>query len=211
MPIQRRVVGVAGGSAAGKSAVVSELARRLRPDSLAIVPHDAYYHDLAGLEPDRRFAVNVDHPDSLDTARLVRDVRALRSGRPVEVPVYDFASRTRLSHVVRVEPRPIIVVEGILVLADTGLRALMDLKVFVATSEEERLARRLERDVEARGSTYEAVRAEHTRSVQPMHVRFVEPSRIHADVTITGGARNSRAVGELAERLERWLYADPAD
>ena len=199
------VVGVAGGSASGKSAVVEAVVEELGSETVAVVPHDAYYRDLSHLEMEERRRVNVDHPDSLETALLLGHLRALRTGTPVELPVYDFATHTRADRGRVLEPAPVLLVEGILVLAEARLRRLMDLKVFVHVSADERLARRLDRDVRLRGRTPDSVRADHESRVQPMHERFVEPSREWADVVIEGGGFNTGAILALARTIRGML------
>lgn len=199
------VLGVAGGSASGKSAVVQEVVRLLGSDTTAVIPHDAYYRDLSHLTMEERRQVNVDHPHSLETDLLVEHLDLLLEGRAIERPVYDFATHVRGPSPVRVRPAPVLIVEGILVLAEDDLRERMDVKVFVDVSEEVRLQRRLERDVRLRGRTPESVRRDHETRVEPMHARFVEPSRALADVTITGGGRNLEAIRELVARLEAML------
>jgi uridine kinase len=195
------VVGVAGGSGSGKTTVVREVARRIGPPGAAVLRHDAYYHDLSHLPPERRAEVNVDHPDSLQTELLVDHIAALVDGRPVDVPIYDFASQTRSPERVVVRPAPVVIVEGILVLADARLRRLLDLGVFVQVDEHDRLARRLARDVSERGRSRESVRKRHEEVVQPMHARFVEPSRRWADFTIPDGGHNSAAIDLLVQRI----------
>lgn len=199
------VLGVAGGSASGKSAVVQEVVRLLGSDTTAVIPHDAYYRDLSHLTMEERRQVNVDHPHSLETDLLVEHLELLLEGRAIERPVYDFATHVRRPSPVRVRPAPVLIVEGILVLAEDALRERMDVKVFVDVPEEVRLQRRLERDVRLRGRTPESVRRDHETRVEPMHARFVEPSRALADMTITGGGRNLEAIRELVARLEAML------
>lgn len=196
------VVGIAGGSASGKSGVVRELVRLLAPLKAAVVAHDAYYHDISQLPLEQRLSHNFDHPDALETARMVQDLRRLIAGLHIESPVYDFASNARAAETCSIEAAPVIIVEGILVLASPDLRALMDLRVFVDVGEEERLARRLRRDVDERGRSPAAVRAQHTGSVQPMHDHFVQPSRRFADVVIEEGAQNLPAIKSLCQRIE---------
>jgi len=195
------VVGIAGGSASGKTAVVRELVGLVGRDATAVVPHDAYYRDLSHLPLEERRQVNVDHPGSLETELLLEHLDVLVSGRPVEIPVYDYSAHVRRAERVRVDPAPLVVVEGILVLAEARLRGRMDLRVFVDVEEEERLARRVSRDVLVRGRTPEAVREDHERRVEPMHRQFVAPSRAFADVVIVGGGRNRPAIEALAHRV----------
>ena len=195
------VVGVAGGSASGKTAVVRELVRLVGEERTAVVAHDAYYRDLSHLPLAERRRVNVDHPDSLETDLLLTHLNALLAGQPVEVPIYDYTLHVRREERVRVEPNRVVVVEGILVLAEERLRSLMDLKVYVHVEEEERLSRRLRRDVEKRGRTPESVREDHVRRVQPMHDEFVAPSRLHADVVVEEGGYNHIAIAALVRRI----------
>lgn len=199
------VVGIAGGSASGKSAVAREVVRALREDRTVIVPHDAYYRDLSHMPLAERRRINVDHPDSLETDLLVEHLDALVGGRVIEMPIYDYATHVRLEERRPVAPAPVIVVEGILVLAEEPLRRRMDLKVYVDVSEEERLARRLKRDVETRGRTPESVHEDHERRVQPMHRAFVAPSRDVADIIVEGGGQNREAIERVVDRVESLL------
>ena len=195
------VVGIAGGSASGKSTVVREFTRIVGDGRAAILRHDAYYYDLSHMPFERRIEVNVDHPDSLETSLLVEHVTLLRTGRAVEVPVYDYVSQTRAASGVVVAPAPVIVVEGMLTLYEARLRELMDLRVFIDTSPEERLARRIARDTVERGRDQQAVERQHVDRVQPMHDIFVEPSRAHADVLLSQGGHHAVGVRALAERV----------
>jgi uridine kinase len=201
------VVGVAGGSASGKTTVVSELVRILGPGITAVLRHDAYYHDLSHMPFEERIEVNVDHPDSLETELLVDHVERLRSGEPVEVPAYDFASQTRGPVGTLVHPAPVLLLEGLFTLWDERLRALMDLTAFVETTEAERLERRIDRDRRERGRDRAAVVTWHERRVQPMHALFVEPSREHADVLVPRGGLNQEAIEALAARVRELLAA----
>lgn len=199
------VVGVAGGSASGKTAVVHRLVEVLGPGRTGVISHDAYYHDLSHLPEARRIEVNVDHPDSLETALLVEHLAELRAGRAVEVPVYDYASQTRASRGVWIEPAPVLVVEGLFALFEERLRELMDLRAWVDVTEEERLRRRIQRDVMERGRDRGEVERLHAGVVQPMHERFVEPTRAHADIVIEGGGHNLEAIRRLADRVRALL------
>ncbi|NNF13147.1 MAG: uridine kinase [Gemmatimonadetes bacterium] len=199
------VVGIAGGSASGKTAVARRVVSALGEEDTTIVPHDAYYRDLSHLPLEERRRVNVDHPDSLETDLMVEDLHQLIGGDPVALPVYDYSTHVRLDDRRIVEPAPVLIIEGILVLALEGLRRLMDLKVYVHVPEAERLARRLARDVERRGRTPESVRTDHEWRVQPMHREFVGPSRDHADVVIEEGGHNAGAIDRLVAEIRRTL------
>ncbi len=179
------VLGLAGGSGAGKTTLVDGLTSRLRGD-VSVLWFDEYYHDLVHLSPEQRAAVNFDHPDSLDEVLLIEHLDGLLAGRSVDVPVYDFATHTRTGRTRRVEPRPVVVVDGILVLAVPDLRSRLDLAVFVDAPAEVRLARRMDRDVRERGRTTVSVRTQFEATVAPMHEVFVDPSAEHADLRLDG-------------------------
>jgi uridine kinase len=180
------IVGIAGGSGSGKTTIAESLVEIL-DGHVALVQHDAYYRHTPELSFEARSQVNYDHPASLETELLVEHLVSLRSGDSVEKPAYDFASHLRSEEVSVIDPAPVIVVEGILVLAEPALRAELDLKVFVDTDADIRLARRLERDIEERGRTVTSVIAQYFNSVRPMHMAFVEPSKGYADVIIEDG------------------------
>lgn len=199
------VLGVAGGSGSGKSTVVQGLVRRLGNHVAIVIAHDSYYRDLSHLPPDERAQVNFDHPDSLETDLLVADLERLLDGKAVRVPYYDFTTHTRRAAARTVEPAPVVILDGVLVLAERRLRALMDLKVFVDTEPDLRLARRLRRDVVERGRSVAAVLEQYETTVRPMHQELVEPSKGHADVLITGGGHNHEALDGVADRVQGLL------
>jgi uridine kinase len=193
------IVGIAGGSGSGKTTIAESLVERL-DGKVALVQHDAYYRHTPELSFEARSQVNYDHPASLETELLVDHLVTLRSGASVDKPSYDFARHLRSDDVVVTYPAPLIVVEGILVLAEPGLRSVLDLKVFVDTDADIRLARRLERDIEERGRTVTSVITQYFTTVRPMHLEFVEPSKGHADVVIRGGF-TPVAVEEVIEMI----------
>jgi len=199
--VNRIVVGIAGGSAAGKSTVVREVVDMLGAGRAAVLSHDAYYRDLSHLPMSRRIEVNVDHPDALETSLLVEHVDLLRSGQSVEMPAYDYVSQTRGKSGIPIESAAVIVIEGMLTLHDPRLRDRMDLRVFIDTTPGQRLARRIARDTVERGRDRRAVEAQHEDRVQPMHDLFVEPSRVHAHVILAGGGHNVVAVEALVDRI----------
>ena len=200
------VVGIAGGSASGKSTVVRELVRLLSPHETSVLSHDAYYHDLSYMPLEHRIEVNVDHPDSLETLLLVEHVGSLLAGREIEMPSYDYVSQTRSQRGVHITPAPVVIIEGLLVLGDPALRALMDLAVFVDASETARLRRRIARDVLERGRSESEVVEQHHARVQPMHDEFVEPSRRSADLVVSEGGHNQTAVETLAGQVRALLH-----
>lgn len=184
------VIGVAGGSGSGKSTVARVMIRELAPTPVAHLSHDAYYRDMAHLPFEERVVQNFDHPDSLETELLVEHLDALREGRGAETPQYDFGTHSRRPATHRVEPAPVILVEGVLILADPALRARLDLAIFVDTSADVRLARRLRRDVEERDRSPISVLDQYEATVRPMHEAFVEPSRRHAHIILPEGGHN---------------------
>ena len=196
------VLGLAGGSGAGKTTLVDGLTSRLRGD-VSVLWFDEYYHDLVHLSPEQRAAVNFDHPDSLDEVLLIEHLDGLLAGRPVDVPVYDFATHTRTGRTRRVEPRPVVVVDGILVLAVPALRSRLDLAVFVDAPAEVRLARRMYRDVRERGRTTAGVRAQFEATVAPMHEAFVDPSAEHADLRLDGTGDLDANLDVVADAVDR--------
>ena len=196
------VLGLAGGSGAGKTTLVEGLTSRLRGE-VSVLWFDEYYHDLVHLSPDQRATVNFDHPDSLDEELLIEHLDGLLAGRPVDVPVYDFATHTRTGRTRRVEPRPVVVVDGILVLAVPDLRSRLDLAVFVDAPAEVRLARRMYRDVRERGRTTASVRAQFEATVAPMHEAFVDPSAEHADLRLDGTGDLDANLDVVADAVDR--------
>jgi uridine kinase len=197
----RIILGVAGGSGSGKTTVVEELLRSLQPAPVSVIHHDSYYKDLVHLPFKERSEVNFDHPDALETSLLVEHLTQLRAGEAVEVPVYDFSTHTRTQEVRHVEPTAVIIVDGILVLADPRLRDLLDIKVFVDTDADIRFIRRLRRDIRDRGRSLESVVDQYQSTVRPMHLAFVEGSRAFADIIIPEGGRNQVAIDLLVSRL----------
>jgi len=197
------LVGIAGGSGSGKTALAERVATALPPGIVVIVPADAYYRDLGHLPPRERATQNFDEPAALDSARLCADLARLAAGQAVARPVYDFASHTRLPEPVPVAPGPIVIVEGILVLALPALRDLLGLKVFVTAAENTRLQRRIARDVGERGRTRESVVAQFQRHTQPMHELHVAPSQACADVVISGEGELARGADRVASRIAR--------
>ncbi|MDP2956531.1 MAG: uridine kinase [Longimicrobiales bacterium] len=204
------VLGVAGGSGSGKSTVVREVCRALGGGMAAVLHHDSYYRDLARLPFGERANTNFDHPAALETELMVDHIRLLVEGVPVELPTYDFSTHTRSAATQLVRPTPVVVLDGILVLADSRLRDTMDLRVFVDTEAEVRLLRRIRRDVARRGRTADAVIAQYEATVRPMHLEFVEPSKRYADLVVPEGGHNRLAVDQVVARLRSLLAARSA-
>jgi uridine kinase len=199
------VIGIAGGSGSGKTTVAQEILNRVGPDRIAYIQHDSYYKDLSGLPPAQKADVNFDHPHSLESDLLIKHILSLRDLQPVEVPTYDFSTHSRTAQTFTVMPRRVIVVEGILIFAEPELRKLFDVKIFVDTDSDLRLIRRLQRDISERGRTTESVIKQYMRTVRPMHLEFVEPSKRYADVIIPEGGFNTAALDMVAARIEALL------
>lgn len=199
------IIGIAGGSGSGKTTVAQTILQRVGPPRIAFLQHDSYYRDLSGLPPARRAEVNFDHPDSLETDLLIQHILDLKEGRPVEVPIYDFATHSRTAQTFTVQPRPVILVEGILIFAEKALRELFDVKIFVDTDSDIRFIRRLQRDIAERGRTVESVIKQYLATVRPMHLEFVEPSKRYADVIIPEGGFNVAALDMVVARIEALL------
>lgn len=202
--MQTKIIGIAGGSASGKTSIVRLLYESIR-ESAQILYLDAYYRSYDELSFEERTKVNFDHPDSFEVDRLVRDLKALKQGQPIEMPVYDYVGYTRKQETIPIRPCEVILVEGLLVLYYPELRELLDLKVFVETDSDERLMRRIRRDTIKRKRTLESVLDQYQTTVKPMHEQFIEPSKKFADVIIPVGAKNTRGVELLMNYLRQTL------
>jgi len=199
------VIGIAGGSGSGKTTVAQEILNRVGPSRIAYLPHDAYYRDLSGLPPVQRAEVNFDHPNSLENELLIQHVLQLRDYQPVELPVYDFSIHTRTEKTITIKPQRVIMVEGILIYAEPELRKLFDIRIFVDTDSDLRFIRRLQRDITERRRTTESVIHQYLKTVRPMHLEFVEPSKRYADVIIPEGGFNTAALDMVVARIEEML------
>jgi uridine kinase len=201
------VLGIAGGTGSGKTTVAERLVAGLAQHPVVLIDHDAYYRDRSRLSAAERQGINYDHPDAIETELLVAHLANLRAGRTVEIPQYDFRHHVRRAETRRIEPAPVVIVEGILVLAEETLRAQMDLKIFVDTDADLRLMRRLERDIEQRGRTFAQVREQYAATVRPMHLAFVEPSKRFADLVIPEGGDNRPALETIIGHLAQVIAA----
>jgi uridine kinase len=191
------VVGVAGGSGAGKTTVVQAIVEAVGANHVALLPEDAYYREYSHLPEAQRTAVNWDHPDAIEVELLLAHTKALVAGHGVDRPVYDFAAYARAPETVRVEPHPVVIVEGILIFVDEALRRHFDVKVYVDTDADLRFIRRLNRDVNERGRSLDGIVAQYLETVRPMHLAFVEPSKRHADLIVPEGGQNRVAIDLL--------------
>jgi len=195
------VIGVAGGTGSGKTTVAQRILEAVGRENIAYLPHDAYYYDLSALPFAERAKRNFDHPDSLENDLLLQHLHALRNGKRVKVPVYDFKTHTRRPETVSVGPNRLVLVEGILIFVDKRLRSLMDLKIFVDTAADIRFIRRLQRDINERGRTMSSVIEQYLTTVRPMHMEFVEPSKRYADIIIPEGGFNMAALDMVIAHL----------
>lgn len=202
------VIGIAGGSGSGKTTVQKRVMEAFGPRRIALLDHDAYYRDLDHLEPEERARFNFDHPDALETSLMVEHLDQLLAGDPVEKPTYDFTTHARREETETIKARPVIIVEGILVLAERELRERMDIKLYVDAPDDVRLMRRIERDLHERGRSIDSVLGQYRRTVRPMHLEFVEPSKRHADVIIPRGGQNRVAIDMVLARVQTLLAAD---
>ncbi|HEV3220578.1 MAG TPA: uridine kinase [Candidatus Acidoferrales bacterium] len=194
-------VGISGGTGSGKTTITNRLIEALSEDKILILQQDHYYKDLPHLPIEERAKQNFDHPDSLDTALLVSHVQALREGNAIERPVYDFTQHRRVSATVHLEPRPALIVEGILIFENPALRNLLDIKIFVDTDADLRFIRRMRRDVRERGRTAESVVQQYLSTVRPMHMEFIEPSKRYADIIIPEGGRNEVGIDLVIQKI----------
>lgn len=196
------LIGIAGGTGSGKTSFARKLLARLGPERCLLLAQDAYYKDGSTLDPAARAAKNYDHPDAFDTSLLVDDLRDLKAGRPVPHLTYDHAAYTRRVLSDPLPPRPVLLLEGILILAEESLRRIMDIKLFIDTDADVRILRRLERDIAERGRSFASVSRQYLESVRPMHLEFVEPSKRYADLIIPEGAENQVALEAVLARAQ---------
>lgn len=196
------LIGIAGGTGSGKSTVANEIYNALSKDSIAKIEQDSYYKDQSSLSFEERIKTNYDHPDAFDTELLVGHLEALISGKSVEKPIYDFSQHTRRTETVTVEPKDIIILEGILVLVEPQIRDMLDIKLFVDTDADVRIVRRLQRDIKERGRTIDSVVEQYLNVVRPMHLQFVEPTKRYADLIIPEGGYNKVAVDIMIVKVK---------
>jgi uridine kinase len=199
------LVGIAGGTGSGKTSFAQKILDRIGPDLCLNLNQDSYYKDGSALSAEAQAAINYDHPDAFDTSLLVQDLRDLKAGRPVPYLTYDHATYSRKVLTDPLTPRPVILLEGILVLVEEPLRRLMDIKLFIDTDSDVRILRRLQRDIRDRGRSFESVKKQYLEWVRPMHLEFVEPSKRYADLIIPEGAENAVALEAVAARIRAML------
>lgn len=199
------IIGIAGGTGSGKTTVVKKIMESLGPGEVVLLPLDSYYKDSSDVPPEDRQSINFDHPDAFEWELLSNQVSNLREGKSIEQPVYDFITCTRQPETIHLEPRNVIIIEGILALCDEMLRSLMDLKIFVDADPDERLIRVIKRDIKKRNRTAEAVMERYTRVVKPMHLQFIEPCKRYADLIIPQGGKNIVAIDIVTSYIKKHL------
>ena len=199
------IIGIAGGIGSGKSTVAEALQKELGSANVALISQDSYYADLAVLPFAERAKRNYDHPDAFENSLLIEHLTQIRKGKTIEVPVYDFSQHARTSKKIPVTPHPVIVVEGILILAEPALRNIFDIKVYVDTDADTRVIRRITRDIQERDRTFDSVCKQYLSTVKPMHEAFIEPSKRYADIIIPVGGYNTVALSLLVSRIESYL------
>jgi uridine kinase len=199
------IVGIAGGSGSGKTTLANSIIQRLGTEFIDYLPYDAYYRDLSNLSADQRDRINFDHPDSLETELLVRHIHQLISGESIDLPIYDFATHLRNKNSIQIQPKPIILVDGILIFYKPDLRGIFDLKLFVDSDADIRFIRRLQRDICERGRSIDSVIHQYLTTVRPMHEKFVEPTKQYADIIIPGGGMNAEALDLVIKRIRDLL------
>ena len=196
------IIGIAGGTGSGKTTVVRKIVQALPPHYVAVVPLDSYYNDTTHMTDEERRAINFDHPDAFDWKLLIKQINMLRSGEAIEQPTYSYILSNRLKETVHVEPKPVIIIEGIMTLINKKLRDMMDLKIFVDTDSDERLIRNIQRDVVERGRTVDMVLTRYLDVLKPMHEQFIEPTKKYADLIIPQGGENLKGIGILCKYIE---------
>lgn len=202
------IIGISGGTGSGKTTVARRILENVSDEQIVFMQQDSYYRNLGDMPVELRHQINFDHPDALDNELFVNHVKALRAGEAIAMPVYDFALHQRKAESVRIEPKPILIIEGILVFVDAALRALMDVKIFVDTDDDLRFIRRLQRDVKERGRSVESVIKQYLETVRPMHRQFVEPSKRYADVIIPEGGHNEVGIDLISGKIRAKLQEE---
>jgi uridine kinase len=200
------IVGIAGGTGSGKTTVVRKLMKVLPEDQVVVMPQDAYYKDNGHLPLEERQKINFDHPDSVEFSLLISHLQELKKGNPVNMPIYSYLTCLRSPDSVLIKPSMVVLVEGILILCDSGLRDILDIKVFVDADADDRLGRVIERDIEERGRNVQMVLERYHKTVKPSHLQFIEPSKRYADIIIPGGGENQVGIEVLVTIIERHLH-----
>lgn len=202
------LIGITGGTGSGKSTVSKEIIKRFNEECIAIVEQDSYYKDQSNISYEERIKTNYDHPDAFDTDLFVKHLNMLLNRKSIEKPIYDFEIHNRKLETVHTEPRDIVIVEGILILADPVVRDLLDIKIYVDTDADVRIIRRLLRDIKERGRSVESVINQYLNVVRPMHMQFIEPSKRYADIIIPEGGHNKVAIDIIVANIKQYLQKE---
>ena len=202
------IIGIAGGTGSGKTTVVREIVKALPEHYVAVIPQDSYYNDTTGLSEEERRAINFDHPDAFDWKLMIKHVSDLREGKAVEQPTYSYLISNRLSETIHVEPRPVIIIEGIMPLINKRLRDMMDIKIFVDADADERLIRNITRDTKERGRTVDMVVDRYRDVLKPMHDQFIEPTKRYADIIIPDGGENTIGINMVCKYIRQIVAED---
>lgn len=197
------IIGIAGGTGSGKTTVVREIVDALPEHYVAVVPQDSYYNDTSSMTMEERHQINFDHPDAFDWELLVNQIGDLREGRAIEQPTYSYLKCNRQTETIHVEPKPVIIIEGIMALLDKRLRDMMDIKIFVDTDADERLIRNITRDTKERGRDVEMVVDRYRKVLKPMHDQFIEPTKRYADVIIPDGGGNVKGIDMVCKYIQQ--------
>ena len=200
------IIGIAGGSGSGKTTVVNKIVNALPEKTVAVVPQDAYYYDNGHLTPEEKLKINFDHPNSIEWDLLINQIDQLKAGNTIQMPMYNYVTCARAEETITVEPKTVVIVEGILILGNEELRKRMDIKLFVSTDNDDRLIRIMRRDIVERGRSYNDVLKHYETYVKPMHEQFIEPSKLFADVIIPLGGENQVAIDMLVSRIKMNLH-----
>ncbi len=196
------IIGIAGGSGSGKTTVVNKIIEALPKDSVAVVSQDSYYYDNGDLRPEEKMKINFDHPNSIEWPFLIKHIQQLQQGKDIEIPIYSYVTCARAKETQIIKPREVIIVEGILILTNSKLRKLLDVKLFVSTDSDERLIRIIRRDIQERGRNYDDVLTHYSTFVKPMHQQFIEPTKLFADVIIPQGGKNKVAIDMVVSQIK---------
>jgi uridine kinase len=199
------IIGIAGGTGSGKSTVVRKIMESLPPEQVAVIPQDSYYEDSSHIPMEQRQEINFDHPASLEFSLLVEHLSRLKSGESIRQPIYSYLSCTRSAETIIVEPKKVVIVEGILILTHEPLRDLMDIKIYVDADADDRLSRVIFRDITERGRTVDKVLDRYEKTVKPMHLQFIEPTKRYADIIIPQGGNNQVAINVMKTIIEQRL------